>query len=478
MIGTPEFRPTVVIAGGGASGTLTAAQLCMQAAALSRPLDVILVGPGEVGRGVAYATNDPRHRLNVPAAGMSAFPDDPSHFVRWMRRHVDARFDEFGFAPRMHYGEYLEQVLGDAAWSAPSVHLDIRRTTVTGVRRHGRRWRLALGDGAVLACDAVVLAVGAGRPSVDWAPAGLRRSPRFVTDPWAPRHPRATPASRDGSVVFVGAGLTMADMAMVWGRTGTRMHAVSRSGLPPLRHVSPPPPRIAPQLADSELPATLADLERVVSEHVRTVTASGGDWRSAVDGFRALTPTLWSALPETERAEFLAVAARRWNRVRHRVEPSIATWLNERVEDGSLRWHTGTIEGAEDSGDAVRLHLSDGQALAATAVINCTGPCHDVTRNDDPLLKNLLAHGIAKPGPHNLGVACEQDGRLISATTTHPPVWTLGPLRLGQLLETTAIPEIREQALAVATSVLDALPSATVARPPRTDAALMANTMH
>ena len=467
MASPQDTRPTVVIVGGGASGTLTAAQLCTQAAAQGRPLDVIVVDPAELGRGVAYATHDPRHRLNVPAAGMSALPDDPSHFVRWMRRHVDATFSEFGFAPRMYYGEYLEQVLGDAASESRAVHLEIRRTTASDLRRQGRRWRMTLADGSVLACDAVVLALGAGRPSVQWAPAELQQSPRFVADPWGPRHPLATPGSRPGSVLLVGASLTMADMAMMWGRSGTRMHVLSRQGLAPLGHVSPPPPRITPDLDEADYPTTFAELQDLVLGHVRTVTDAGGDWRSAVDGLRPLTSRLWAQLPEEERAEFLAVAARRWNQARHRVEPSIAAWLDDRVEDGSLEWHTGTVVSAEDGDDALHLHLSNGETIAATAVLNCTGPCNDVTLNEDPFLMNLLAHGIVTAGPLNLGLDCEDDGRVIASSVTRPPVWAIGPMRLGQLWETTAIPEIRGQAASVAAAVLNVLPSTPVTRRPR-----------
>ena len=44
-----------------------------------------------VGRGLAYATGNPSHLLNVRAANMSAFADDPDHFARWLADQADAR---------------------------------------------------------------------------------------------------------------------------------------------------------------------------------------------------------------------------------------------------------------------------------------------------------------------------------------------------------------------------------------------------
>jgi uncharacterized NAD(P)/FAD-binding protein YdhS len=47
-------------------------------------------------------------------------------------------------------------------------------------------------------------------------------------------------------------------------------------------------------------------------------------------------------------------------------------------------------------------------------------------------------------------------GRLIDSDgRTETPLWTLGALRRGELFESTAIPEIRGQALAVAGALLD-----------------------
>ena len=66
---------TVLVAGAGFSGVVTAAQLLRSASA--GPLRVVLVNrSGVMARGVAYGTNTPAHVLNVPAGRMGAAPDD------------------------------------------------------------------------------------------------------------------------------------------------------------------------------------------------------------------------------------------------------------------------------------------------------------------------------------------------------------------------------------------------------------------
>src|SRR5205807_1090374 len=82
----------VAIVGGGAGGTLVAVQLLRQARG---PWHIALVErSGALARGLAYGPAEPCHLLNLPAAGMSALPDDPGHFVRWSGAAPDA------FVPR------------------------------------------------------------------------------------------------------------------------------------------------------------------------------------------------------------------------------------------------------------------------------------------------------------------------------------------------------------------------------------------
>ncbi len=156
-----------------------------------------------------------------------------------MRRHVAADFPADGFVPRRHYRAYLAHVLEDAVGAAAGVRLTHLQARATDLRRHGRRLRVTLDDGTSRPIDAAVLATGHDAPSTAWAPAALRRSARFVADPWASRRcARTVPAG--GEVLLVGAGLTMADMAMRWGQAGVGVHVTSRHGMLPLPHAGEP----------------------------------------------------------------------------------------------------------------------------------------------------------------------------------------------------------------------------------------------
>jgi uncharacterized NAD(P)/FAD-binding protein YdhS len=76
-----EFRTDIAVIGGGASGTLTALHL-LRAGVDGDPRVVVFEAEaGRRHRGVAYGTTDPRHLLNVRAQVMSAFPEEPGHFV-------------------------------------------------------------------------------------------------------------------------------------------------------------------------------------------------------------------------------------------------------------------------------------------------------------------------------------------------------------------------------------------------------------
>lgn len=94
--------------------------------------------------------------------------------------------------------------------------------------------------------------------------------------------------------------------------------------------------------------------------------------------------------------------------------------------------------------------------LSVGWLVNGTGPASDVAR--DPLLRDLFLAGLARPDALRLGLDADENGAVLDASgRPQERIFTLGPLLRGVLYETTAIPEIRDQAAALAPRLLQAV---------------------
>lgn len=458
-------RPRVLIVGAGASGSLTALHLIREASRRSTPLDIVLVDPADRwARGTAFGTTDEQHLLNVPALGMSALPQDPSHFVAWRRRHGRAG-DGYDFASRREWSCYLDETLTEALQQADAVTVSHRRTRARTLRTLDRGAAVTLASGEELVADAVVVATGLPAAGDSWAPPGLRDSAFFVPDPWAPgaldvvRRDRVGP----GDVLLVGTGLTMVDVTLSLtddGSPGRVIHAVSRSGRLPHRHPATPLPAAIPEVDDWG--TSLGELRARSAEHLERVRRSTGDWRPAVDGLRFRLPVLWSRLDEAERAAWLATGAGPWNLLRHRMPPSSAVVVSELQAAGRLTVGADEVTQAEPlPRGGLRVELASGRLMEVGWVVNCTGPRLDIRTLGEEILDDLLrpreGGALAQPATAGMGVRTS-NGRIVDEHgSAEAPVWTLGALRRGELWESTAVPEIRAQALALATDVLHAI---------------------
>ncbi|GAA2485873.1 FAD/NAD(P)-binding protein [Streptomyces longisporus] len=446
-----EPHHTVAVVGAGAAGALTAVQLCETATRRRTPLGLVLLDPApEAGRGTAYATRDPRHRLNVPAGGMSCYPDDPGHFTRWLCRHGEPSVTSADFATRYRYGAYLADTLAQAIVRAQGTvtvrRLRTRAESCTGTPEGGLELRLA--DGGHLTVDSAVLATGPAAPSASWAPPALRASARFVAAPWA-TGALDGPLSDTADVLLVGTGLTAVDLSLTLDRPGRTVHALSRSGLLPQPHaLTPAGPMGAPEGLDD---TSLGRLRRTVYRHISRSVRTHGDWRPALDSLRPHTARLWESLTPEDRAEFLAREGALWNTHRHRMAPATAESVTRARTARRLTVHTGAVTEAVEHDGSLLVTLSDGRTLHVGWVIDCTGPGR---RFDDPLWRSLFTSGAAVPGPLGMGVATREGRLLDSEGRAERPLFTLGAPRRGELWETTAIPEIRVQAAALAGQLL------------------------
>jgi uncharacterized NAD(P)/FAD-binding protein YdhS len=395
--------------------------------------------------------------------------DDPGHFHRWLAAHPEAlppgapALPPLGFAPRRTFGAYLvatfEAAVGECA---PGVTVTRHADEAVDVRREDGRAVVVLAGGTSLVADRVVLALGnfPPRPVVP-SESALAQSPRYVNDPWAPGALDAV-AADPAPTLLVGTGLTMVDVALFLRERRPRktMTALSRRGYLPQVHRLGPPYPLPPE---TTFPTSIRALSRWLRREVARGAERGFPWQAVVDALRPHTPSIWRSLPIAEQRRFLRHARAHWDVHRHRIAPEIADRLAALRAGKHLTIVAGRLERLELDASGVTVTYRPRSASVAKSlpfghVVNCTGPDARYAPEVSPLIASLRRRGWIRPHPLGLGLDGALDGRLADADGT-PSSWLfgLGPMRQPLLWESVAVPELRDQAPALAEALLQSL---------------------
>lgn len=448
-------RRTIVIVGGGVAGSLLAVQLTRLPGG-PWPLDVVVVEPRErLGPGTAYTNDRPEWLLNVRSQGLSAFPDQPNHFVEWLKQNGIAE-GEYGFCPRQTYGRYIEGLvqaaLENTAINGVRVQWLANRAVAAAPAAGGCLMRVTLDDGRELNANTVVLALGNFPPSMPVRPdTGYHQHPHFHANPWAPGALRNI--GPEESVLLIGTGLTSVDVLMALRADGHRgpLLAVSRHGRWPVAHtetaVAPYPNYYASEIAGLR---TVTEVLRVVRRHVTQGAAQGYNWRAVLDALRPDLGHIWANWPRPEQQRFMRHLATLWSTLRHRNPPQNAAVLRELLGSGRLQVEKGRVRHIEGRNEqlAVQIrHDHNHQWLQADHVVLCTGPLMDYQQLNDPLIVQLRHAGLLVPDSMRLGIQTSVEGALLdSMGIPSEHLFTLGPSLRPLWFESTAVPELRQQA--------------------------------
>ncbi len=401
---------------------------------------MLIDGSGRAGKGVAYSTTEPAHLLNVRAEGMSALAGERDHFAR---RFEAEGGDRRGFAQRRLFGRYLSELLEDAVESGRT---RVEHASAVGAVRADGHWSIALDNGRTVEADALALAIGNQEPGSlrAFADAGKR----YVANPWGDDARAAVEdlAANGGDALLVGTGLTMVDLVLSLDAAGFRgsILALSRRGQAPRAHADYD---AAPVEADQVPHGRVRNIWRWLR---RRSTEVG--WRAAVDSLRPHTHGLWQSLDDGEQQRFLRHARPWWDVHRHRIAPEVAATVARMVGEGRLQIMAGRVVSAAENADGLEVELRRRGAAQAERrtfayAINCTGPLHNIEHTRDPLLRSLLDEGKAKPDQLAMGLDVD------AASRAGERLWALGPLTKGRYWEIIAVPDIREQAAAVADDI-------------------------
>ncbi len=375
---------------------------------------------------------------------MSAFDEEPRHFLEWLQRSTTLWQPHAGWAAddyvsRRIYRDYLQSLLapyqGDVRFGMISqdiVSLEGNADFVSALTRDGRRF----------AADAAILATGNEPPFLEdepWRHVGWSNRPLPEID-------------RDAPVAIIGTGLSMIDAVISLldrGHEG-EITAISRRGLMPRAHGATE----AIKFNKSALPMSwsLSATLRWLRGEIRKAAEHERDWRSVIDALRPHTQDIWQALPLGDKARFLRHLRPWWDVHRHRMAPQIAARINKARADGQLQVLSARINRIDGNDEGARVWWmprgsAKAQYLDVRLVIECRGASGDLDKTHNPLLASMRDAGVIRSDPVHLGIDVSADCEVIDSQGQRSRrLFALGPITAGRFWEIVAIPDIRVQA--------------------------------
>lgn len=441
---------TIAVIGAGFSGTLLTLHLLRRCPAPTRL--VLIERNSQFGRGLAYATGNASHILNVPAGRMSAFHDRPNDFLDWLAAHPDTEADAVvgpgTFAPRRQFGDYIRALLNDEFKRSGRERLELVKGDVIGLDRSAHPMVLRLDRNRTMQADLAVLAMGNFPPEpMPIANPNFYDTPFYRPDPWATN--ALTELDPDASVLLMGTGLTTVDLviSLLDQRHRGSIHAISRRGLLPRRHAGVPLP--APE--HQPYPTAVNALTRFLRKETARATAQGSGWQPVIDELRPFMVDVWQTMSLQDRRRFLRHLRPWWDVHRHRMAAQVADRIDAARASGQFRVLVGRVRdyAIKDNGVEVRYRPRGQEALATTTVvrvINCAGPGADYDRIQEPLIRDLLRDGVVRPDPLRLGLEVTSNCALLNRQgAISRRLFAVGPVTKGTFWEMTAVPDIRRQ---------------------------------
>jgi uncharacterized NAD(P)/FAD-binding protein YdhS len=457
----------IAIIGGGFCGVMTAVNLLRDN---SPPLHIHLINKGyPLAKGVAYTPHTANLLLNVPNGRMSAFADEPNHYVNWLMKTNAAAAGSkdklsAAFSTRQQYGNYLAWLWDEWRHKANgNKQITVYDDYADDIIESGPLLHISLRGHPVLAVDTVVLATGNSLPRLPAAiHPSLSKSKFYFADPWKASCIRNT--GDDGDILIIGNGLTMVDTAIGLAAAGYKgtIHTISPHGyrLKPWQDEREPYAGIDfSALNPAEY--SLLNLLKIFNRHRKIAERLNQSVYPLVDALRPKAQLAWQSFSLAEKQQFIKYLNTFWGSIRHRLPAQMQEIIDAMRANGKLITHKGYVTGAKENNGRVEVSLNCNgslKSLDVQRVINCTGPETDITRPGNKLLNNLAKKGMISQGPCGLGISAQVAACCFAVADTkrrqHPDLFVIGANLKGMLWESTAVPELRLQAKTIAQQIL------------------------
>ncbi len=417
----------------------------------------ILDRAGKFGKGIAYSTADRAHLLNVPAGNMFALRGQQDHFVNWLKEHEHFQ-PEKSFYPRSLYGEYISSLLAQALERARSKNIEIQLVSeeATQIQKlGGDKFSVHTGTGKKWESDVVIFALGNFPPdSFTQLFPHLREAPHYITKFWT--HPIFPFIPKQSTVGIIGSGLSMIDAVLsLESRNHTgKICAFSRNGFLPRIH-QPKNPNYKFYISDIDKASPL-NLLKAIRTELKKIDSADTRWTDVVDALRPITNDIWARWTVAQKKQFLRRLRPYWDTHRHRMAPEVGKKIDVLQKSHQLEVIAARIRSIESNNKSISLQFQRKgtdkfESLSVDYLIDCSGPESDFRKLNEPLILSML---------ENTNFQIDETGMGLTSTDTQAKsnnAFVIGPLNKGQLFETTAVPELRNQAESLALCILEML---------------------
>jgi uncharacterized NAD(P)/FAD-binding protein YdhS len=450
------------IIGGGFAGTMCAIQLIKQT---TTPIELHIVSDKETfNKGIAYTPYSDKQLLNVVTGKMSAYPENPAHFLNWVMKLPEYRFYEThlidnSFLPRSLYGAYLEEQWDEISTLASEKKCLVitHFAHVTLLEKVEQEITVHLDNLEVIHCQDCIIASGNHIPRNPTIPnKESYDDANYFQNPW--KIEAVSNVNSTLPVLIIGNGLTMVDTVLgliEQGFKGT-IYSISPNGfnMLPHRHNGLTYTKLTSELTPN-LP--LLELVRLVNKHIKAVRKIGISAEPIIDSLRPHTQEIWKGLSAGEKKIFMSRLRHLWGVARHRIPLHTHERIQQLRLTGKLHIEAGKIKNLRKTEEGFVLEYREAKThldntLRVGRVINCTGPETDLSLLPKHYLKTCLEKGIIEQDELKLGIRTNVETfQLIDQSgATHEHLFSLGSNLKGELWESTAVNELRNQAYTLA----------------------------
>ncbi len=430
------IKKNVIIVGSGFS----AGVLCLHLVSnrLINPVNVLVLGKGDLGSGWAYSNKINEYRLNVKSDLMKIWNDDPEHFSRWSSINIvdiEAHTDQGSFYKRKEFHNYFKSCLSSNNVFKKIKKYDEKVIDINKSNDSKLKWRVICKSGNSYFSNILILATGFPKPK--WPFKIKVPDNSLIKNPWKSNIKNKVLSQDD--VLLIGGGLTAMDCLHFMER---RNHKGKIVVITPFGNL-PPMQTNWKQIETIKWPEIFKAVHfiKFMRENLEDTDWKKIAWQEKFESLRIGFNDAWQKLGGSQKKLLIKYFRHFWTNARFRSSPQTYKSAEKLFQSNQLIILRGRALSIEKYRDKLLMKTKDNKYHVFDKVINCSGFGENNLINK--LIKNeIVGADITKKGilvNSNLEIL-DPKGNVVEG------FFSLGPLNVGSLGDVVAANTISNHA--------------------------------